>query len=151
MNEIQRIVDQLDRSRKGPAWHGPSVQEVVDGVDAVAAARRPIAGGHTIWEVAEHIAAWNDIVRRRIGGERVEPTDEMDWPPVRETSAEAWQKTRDRLAANHDALRAAIAGFAESRLDELRPGADSWYVLFHGIVQHNLYHAGQIALLKKAH
>jgi len=54
------------------------------------------------------------------------------------------------MAANHEGLRAALASFPESRLDEVRPGAESWYVLFHGIVQHDLYHAGQIGLSKKA-
>jgi uncharacterized damage-inducible protein DinB len=150
MTEIERIVDQLDRAWRGPAWHGPSVQEVLEGVDAAAAALRPIPNGHSLWEIAEHIAAWDEIVARRIEGEAVQPTDEQDWPPVRETVDAAWQRTRDRMAANHDRLRAAIATFPEARLDELRPNAGTWYVLFHGIVQHELYHAGQIGLLKKA-
>jgi uncharacterized damage-inducible protein DinB len=150
MKEIERIVDQLDRAWRGPAWHGPSVQESLEGVDAAVASRRSIAGGHTIWELAEHIAAWEEIVRTRIEGNAVTPTDEMDWPPVRESSAEAWQRTRDRMASNHDRLRAVFAAFPDGRLDEVRPGADTWYVLLHGIVQHDLYHAGQIGLLRKA-
>ena len=150
MKEIERIVDQLDRAWRGPAWHGPSVQESLEGVDAAAAARKPIAGGHTIWELAEHIAVWEDVVARRIGGEKVQPEGDLDWPPVRETGDAAWQRTRDRMAATHDRLRAAIASFPDARLDEERPGAGTWYVLFHGIVQHDLYHAGQIGLLRKA-
>lgn len=150
MKEIERIVDQLDRAWRGPAWHGPSVQEALEGVDAVVAARRPLSGGHSIWELAEHVAAWEDIVRIRTLGRSIQPTDEQNWPPVTEITPEAWQRTRDRMAANHEKLRSTLAAFPDERLDEVRPGADTWYVLFHGIVQHDLYHAGQIALLKKA-
>ena len=151
MNEIERMVDQLDRAWRGPAWHGPSVQEVLTGIDAAAAARRPIPGGHTIWEITEHIAAWEDIGRRRIEGEIVNPTDAMDWPSIDEFSAESWQRTRERLAGGHERLRRTIAAFPEDRLDQMRPdGETSWYVLIHGIVQHDLYHAGQIGLLAKA-
>jgi len=151
MNEIERIVDQLDRAWQGPAWHGPSVQEVLAGIDAMAAARRPIPGSHTIWEITEHIAAWEDIGRRRIEGEIVTATDAMDWPPVSDFSAESWQRTRERLAAGHERLWRTIAAFPEDKLDQIRPdGETSWYVLIHGIVQHDLYHAGQIGLLAKA-
>jgi len=151
MSEVERMVDQLDRAWRGPAWHGPSVQEVLAGIDAASAVRRPIPDGHTIWEITEHIAAWEDIGRRRIEGEIVEPTDAMDWPPVSDFSAESWQRTRERLAAGHDRLRRTIAAFPEAQLDQLRPdGETSWYVLIHGIVQHDLYHAGQIGLLAKA-
>ena len=151
MSEVERMVDQLDRAWRGPAWHGPSVQEVLAGIDAASAVRRPIPDGHTIWEITEHIAAWEDIGRRRIEGEIVEPTDAMDWPPVSDFSPESWQRTRERLAAGHDRLRRTIAAFPEAQLDQLRPdGETSWYVLIHGIVQHDLYHAGQIGLLAKA-
>ena len=151
MSEVERMADQLDRAWRGPAWHGPSVQEVLAGIDAAAAARRPIPDGHTIWEITEHIAAWEHIGRRRIEGEIVTATDAMDWPAVSDFSAESWQRTRERLAAGHERLRGTIAAFPEAKLDQIRPdGETSWYVLIHGIVQHDLYHSGQIGLLAKA-
>jgi uncharacterized damage-inducible protein DinB len=75
----------------------------------------------------------------------------MDWPPVIDFTDEAWRQARERLTAGHVQLRQVIAAFPEARLDQMRPdGETSWYVLIHGIVQHDLYHAGQIGLLAKA-
>jgi hypothetical protein len=83
--EVERIQDQLDRSFRGPAWHGPSLMELLRGVDATRAARRPLPHAHSIWEITLHVSVWEDVVRRRIEGEAVEPSGEQDWPPVRDT------------------------------------------------------------------
>ena len=153
MSEIQRIVDQLQRAFEGNAWHGPSVTEVLAGVTAHGAAAKPVAAAHGIWELVHHIAAWEAIVRRRIEGEViVEVADEEDWPRVDDTSEAAWRVSLDELERGHELLRDAIVGMKESRLEETVPGKDhSFYVLVHGVVQHDLYHAGQIALLKRAY
>jgi uncharacterized damage-inducible protein DinB len=152
MSEIQRIEDQLRRVFEGNAWHGPAVRELLDGVTAAQAAGRPLPNAHSIWEIALHMATWERVVHRRLQGETVAdlPT-EQDWPPVRDTGEDAWrQAVRDLERANHD-LRAAIARSDEARLADMAPGKDhSVYVMLHGIIQHDLYHAGQIAVLKKA-
>jgi uncharacterized damage-inducible protein DinB len=152
MNEIQRIEDQLRRAFEGNAWHGPAVRELLADVTAAQAARGPLPNAHSIWEVALHMATWESVVRRRLQGETVAnlPT-EQDWPPVLDTSEAAWrQAVRDLEQANHD-LRTAIAQSTEARLTDMAPGKDhSVYVMLHGIIQHDLYHAGQIAILKKA-
>ena len=102
MREHERIADQLRRSVEGDAWYGPSLREALDGVTAERAAARPIAGGHTIWELALHISAWADVVRRRLEGEKIAEPDEGDFPAVKDTSEQAWQQTvaglEDRLA-----------------------------------------------------
>ena len=149
MSEVDRMLDELVMAYQGPAWHGPSVREVLDGIDAATAARRPIADAHTIAEIVEHVAAWEDIVRRRIGGEKVEVTDEMDWPRAG-AGAEGWARTLERLDRGHHALRDAVRAFPETRLDEVSSdGRSTHYVLIHGAIQHDLYHAGQIAILRK--
>ena len=66
MSEIQRIVDQMDRAFAGDAWHGPSLEQVLDGISAEDASRHPIAQAHSIWELLHHVRAWNAIVRRRL-------------------------------------------------------------------------------------
>jgi uncharacterized damage-inducible protein DinB len=152
MSEIQRIEDQLRRAFEGNAWHGPAVRELLADVTAAKAAGRPLPNAHSIWEIALHMATWERVVHQRLQGETVAnlPT-EQDWPPVRDTSEAAWrQAVRDLEQANHD-LHAAIAQSNEARLADMAPGKDhSVYVMLHGIIQHDLYHAGQIAVLKKA-
>ena len=153
MTEIERIEDQLRRAFEGEAWHGPSVREVLDGVTARQAAAHPIGQAHSIWEIVRHIAAWDGVVRRRLEGETVETPTEVDWPPVTDTSEAAWLNALEQLRNNHTELRRTISRLDDSRLDELLPGVNNeWpaYVTIHGSIQHYLYHAGQIAVLKKA-
>ncbi len=152
MTETHRINSQLKRAYQGEAWHGPSLCELLDGVTAEQAAARPIAGAHSIWELVNHIIAWEQIAKRRLEGDPVKnPPDEMNFPPVTNTSESAWQKTLEQLADSNKSKREDVKQNEDSRLDELVPEADySNYFMLHGVIQHDLYHAGQIALLKKA-
>jgi uncharacterized damage-inducible protein DinB len=152
MSEIKRIKDQLKRAFDGEAWHGPSVSEVLAGVTAEQAAAHPVTGAHSIWEIALHICAWERIGRKRIEEwVPMEVTPEEDWPPVPETSEHAWKNALNRLRLNHLALEEMIVRLDETRLQDQVPGTPyNVYFLLHGVIQHDLYHAGQIALLKKA-
>ncbi len=152
MTEVERIVDQLRRAYEGEAWHGPPLKKILSGITAEQAARRVVPNAHTIWELVLHLAAWESIVGRRVAGEVVQPSPEQDWPPVRDTSDAAWKKALDALERGNLQLRQSIAALSDDRLKDRVPGKDndSIYILLHGIVQHDLYHAGQIAILKKA-
>lgn len=151
MTEAERITDQLRRAFEKHAWHGPSLQELLADVPAGKAARRPIPEAHSIWELVRHIAAWESVVRRRLAGERlVELSPEQDWPAVTDVSEAAWKQTMEELERGHLELRQAIARWPDTRLPEIVPGQKySFYVMLHGVIQHDLYHAGQIAVLKK--
>lgn len=152
MSEIVRMLDLLNRAYAGDAWHGPAVLEVLEGVDATRAAARPLASAHSILELTLHIAVWKDVVRRRLQGDAWQPTPEEDWAPPTGDSPASWAAARATLDASHRALAEAVAAFPEAALD--RPptpdGRRSAYLLIHGVIQHDLYHAGQIAILKKA-
>ncbi len=152
MSETKRIKDQLSRAFDGEAWHGPSVFEVLAGVTAEQAAAHPVAGAHSIWEIALHIWAWERIARRRIEEwVPMEVSPEEDWPPVSDTSEHAWKNALNRLRLNHVALEEVTIRLDDERLREMVPGTPyNLYFLLHGVIQHDLYHAGQIALLKKA-
>ena len=148
--EVERIRDQLRRAFAGEAWHGPSVLELLGDVDANRAAARPIAGAHSIWELTLHIAAWEKAAVRRLSGDRGELPDEENWPPVNDTSEAAWQQAIADLKNNNQQLQEAVARVKENRLDEpIIEGMSSVYITLHGAIQHDLYHAGQIAILKK--
>ena len=153
MTEIERILDQLKRAYEGNAWHGPSVRESLAGVTAAQAHARPLANAHSIWELIQHIAVWESVGRRRLEGDRaaIEISSPEDWPPADDTSETAWEQSKAALDRGHEALREAISRIREERLDEpILEGMSSVYVTVHGVIQHDLYHAGQIAMLKKA-
>ncbi|MGH9734530.1 MAG: DinB family protein [Candidatus Acidiferrales bacterium] len=152
MSEIQRIVDQMDRAFDGDAWHGPPLRPVLDGLSAEDASKHPIAGCHSIWEIVHHITAWNTIMRDELLGASAQITPEVDWPPVWDASEVEWQRAVQKLGDARSGLREVAKQFRDDQLDEQpsKRTTNSRYVMLHGIVQHDLYHAGQIAVLKKA-
>lgn len=151
MTEVERIKEQLKFAFEGKAWHGPSVMEVLGGVTAQQAAARVFPAAHTIWELALHIGAWEGACLTRLQGERADLSDAEDWPAVTETTESDWQQCRLNLLDGNRKLRKAIAGLDEQRLDvPILSGMPSVYTTVQGVVQHDLYHAGQIAILKKA-
>jgi uncharacterized damage-inducible protein DinB len=153
MSRIDSLADQLERSFRGGAWHGMAVAEALAGVDAAAAAAPPPGGAaHSIWEIVHHLTVWNDVPRHRIDGERLQNLPaELDWPPVSDSSAGAWQAAQAALADAHAALYARVLRLADGQLDDPVAGSDPtvWGMLL-GVLQHNAYHAGQIVLLRRA-
>ena len=151
MTETERIVDQLNRAFLGNAWHGPAVLEVLEGVTVEQATARPFAGGHSIWELALHIEAWVRAGRRRLRGDRAQLTDAEDWPALVGADEQAWKQTCQSIKQAQGELRSAILPLDDTRLEQpIIEGMSSVYVTLHGVIQHSLYHAGQIAILKKA-
>lgn len=151
MKETERIADQLERAFHGDAWSGPSVKDVLAGVTAEMAAQTPLGEVHSIWELVYHITAWLHIVRRRVGAENFVVTDEVNFPHVKDKSEESWTTSLALMAEAESELRKVILEIPESRLDEpaVSGVSDTVYLLLQGAVQHSLYHAGQIILLKR--
>jgi uncharacterized damage-inducible protein DinB len=156
-SEVSRLVDQLEREHGGEPWHGTSLVGILTGVSPEQAAARPLAGAHTIWELVLHITAWKGEVRRRLGGAPAGAPDEGDWPaPPSSPTAEAWRQALDALEEADRALVDTIARLPDEQLSELTNdprveagSADTYFQLVQGILQHDVYHSGQIALLKK--
>jgi len=153
MPEVSRILDQLHRAYEGPAWHGPALREILADVTYQTAARRPIPGAHTIWELVLHLTVWISVPTRRIAGAEI-PTlpPDQDWPAAPEPTDSGWDQALDRLAQAQRALEAEVRKLTDDRLREQVLGEVPYsiYTMLHGVVQHNLYHAGQIAILRKA-
>jgi len=151
MSEIANIVDQLKRIYEGDAWHGPALRELLADVSVERAAARPIAGAHSIWEIVLHIAAWENVFRRRLEGHPADEPEEGDFPPMVETSQEAWTQSLAKLDGAQEQLLKAVSLLPEARFQETVVGEDySIRFMLDGIIRHNVYHTGQIALLKKA-
>jgi uncharacterized damage-inducible protein DinB len=153
MSETDRIWDELQRSFEGnEAWKCPSLRDLLAAVTAVQAAARPIAGAPSAWELLLHTTAYEEVVRRRLGGEDVETLpDEKAWPKPVDTSAAAWLQAKLDFGEARRALRQAVAAFPDARLGEAVPRREyTFYVMLHGAIQHSLYHAGQIEMLMVA-
>ena len=156
MSETARIADQIRRAFHGDAWHGDSLLEILDGVAAAQAAAHTVKHAHSIWELVLHITAWDGAVRRRLTGVAVDLPDEQNFPSVMDPSEGAWGRALLNLKRIHDELVEAVKAFPDERLSEKVPGKGkepdwyNFYYMLHGVAQHELYHAGQIALLKKA-
>jgi uncharacterized damage-inducible protein DinB len=150
-SEASRIADQLRRAFDGSAWHGPALLELLKDVDAATAAGKPLADVHSIWELVLHIAVWDDAGLRRLSGAKWQPVGSADFPRVIAETDGAWRKAVAATRRTHETLVKTVAALPESRLWERVPGKRcDFYHMLNGIAQHELYHAGQIAILKKA-
>lgn len=150
MSETEGIADQITRAIHGDAWYGDGLIALLKGISAEQAAGRPITDAHTIWEILAHITVWVNIISRRLHGEPADATPEEDWPTLTDTSAQAWTDAVSACVVAHDQLAHEVRQLPLSRLEDDMAGHPSkLYSQLHGIVQHTLYHTGQISILKK--
>ncbi len=140
---------------EGGAWHGPSLMESLKGVEVGQAAARPIEGRHAIWEIVNHCTYWMESVDKTLHGEVMESIPETeDWVGMGET-AEDWTRDLTRMDQVYEKLQATISGF-DGDLDAM-VGAQfgenffqfSNRKMLHGVADHNIYHAGQVSILKR--
>lgn len=159
-NRIQLLLDSLDEGYRGPAWHGPSLHAALRGINHREAALRPARGRHNVWELAVHAAYWKYIVTRRItgaagptfrhsGGNWFVRPAKGDGSTDREL-ARAWRTDLELLAETHSELRAVTSRLTASALDRPSRGHQQTpSFMIEGIAMHDVYHAGQIQLLRK--
>jgi uncharacterized damage-inducible protein DinB len=144
------IAEQLRRAFYGDAWHGPALLELLEDVDAATAAAKLLPDVHSIWELALHIAVWDAAACRRLNGEKFQPEGLENFPLVPKPTEAAWRETVAQVRGSHDLLVEMVEALPEARLRERVPGKEyDFYFMLHGVAQHELYHAGQIAILKK--
>lgn len=154
---LTALRDELRRSLHGPAWHGPAILETLHDVSPREAQTRPVAGAHSIAELAYHALAWVEEVTRRLGGAAPSLPTRGDWPT--DDSALPLVESARLLRHAGDVLDELLASFPAARLVDLVGGPThdaptgtgvSYGDMLHGLAQHNAYHGGQVALLKKA-
>ena len=151
MSEIEFIVEQLKCAFDGEAWHGPALMEILEGVDVKTAAAQPVRGAHSIWELVLHVAVWDAATSRRLAGHKTQPAGLDNFPCMSKPSAQQWRTALAQLKRTHESLVKTVAALPDSRLNDRVPGKRyNFRFMLHGVVQHELYHAGQIAVLKKA-
>jgi len=147
--------------RKGYAsdpWHGPATADLLGDVPFAAAAARPVPDGHGIWEIVLHMTAWQREVVRRLGGAEPQEPEDGDWPAPPVPDQGSWDHARAELGASLEELATAVSSLSDEDLRELVGSARDRALgsgttraeMVAGVLQHNAYHSGQIALLRKA-
>ena len=152
-SECQRIADQLRQAFVGDPWLGPSLRFVLNRVTAEQASGRLTPGTHTIWELVTHIDFYLTRAAKAIRGEAMPwlAGAYADWPEIVEIHEDAWPTAVAELFEHAEDLAAEIAAMDDSRLSETVPGREyNFYYLLHGVLQHSVYHGGQITLLSRA-
>jgi uncharacterized damage-inducible protein DinB len=157
MSEREHISHELAQAHAGAPWHGSSRAALLADVTMDEALRRPGLAGHTIWELVLHMRAWTGEVARRVREGAPREPAEGDWPPMGAASDDAWQAAIDSLTIAHAELIASVRDMSEGTLDELVDGARDVPLgsgvthreMLHGLAQHDAYHSGQVALLKR--
>ncbi|HLF13823.1 MAG TPA: DinB family protein [Bacteroidota bacterium] len=141
----------IDEGYEVKTWHGPNLRGSLRGITALQAAGRPAPGRHNIWEIAVHAAYWKYIVRRRITGEKRGsfPLAGSNW--IRRPAPGAdWKSDLRMLDDIHHSMRRAVASLKDADLGKRPPGSKvSNAAIIMGIAAHDIYHAGQVQLLKR--
>ena len=150
MTQGEILSDDLRRSVRGGAWHGPALRDLLEGISAEEAKQHPIPNAHSIWELVLHIASWARIALRRIDGGQPAPFDGEDFPEARDFTEQHWDETRDAMFDSYEQLSSVVARMSDEELEKLAPKSErSIGAMVSGVSQHAAYHGGQIALLKK--
>ena len=136
--DAEILADQINRAFRGGSWHGPSVMEVLAGVSAHDA------------EIVLHMASGYALVLARVRGESAELQEDEAWPRVPDASPEAWGESQRALERLNQQLVGAVRSFSPEQLLQELGSEFTAYTQFCGAPQHDLYHAGQIVMLKKA-
>ena len=153
--EIAQLLAIFDQAYNKPSWHGTNLRGSLRRVTPAQAAWRPSAERHNIWEIAVHAAYWKYAVTRRFtdGARGSFPLKGSNWfrrPSTNDGDDKAWKADLQLLDDMHDALRGAVMRLTANDLPKTPPGKKvSNFALLSGAAAHDLYHAGQIQLLKR--
>lgn len=150
MSEVDRILTHYDAVLNGNAWHGDPVWPMLEAISAEQAAARPVPGVHTIWELVMHMIFWEEVAAQRLAGLAAGLVAERNFPAMPPATEQNWQKTLAEFQASNRSFRAALAKLEPGKLNELTAaGKRTYYGEAHGLIEHHVYHLGQIAVLKK--
>jgi uncharacterized damage-inducible protein DinB len=145
MRQTQRIADSYRATTVKAAWYGPSLAELLAQVSPELATTRPVPGSHSISELLQHLLLWNERISNTSDSNSLPPWEpEKDWaePPI------PWSELLSRWSQSRELLEERIRNFPIEDLAKQVPGRNYPYeTLFHGIVEHTIYHSGQIAMV----
>ncbi len=146
--EMERIIRMLEKTFDKHPWYGPSVMDILSEVTKTEASRR-VGQSHSIIELVLHMTSWRTFAIQRLRGDNdFEVSDDSNFP-----EPTSWDEALKKLKQSQAALVAAAREFSESKLGDLVPSSShkyTYYTLLHGIIQHDIYHIGQVQLIRKS-
>ena len=148
--ETQRIAEQLNFAYAGPAWHGPSIMDILNKVDAVKAGNK-LPNSHSIATIVFHMTAWRNFAIKQLQGyKQYDVSDAENFQSFQDLTEAKWNQLKGDLLASQNTLLGLLEKTEDPQLlDIVGNRKYDFYVLLHGIIQHDLYHLGQIVLLSK--
>jgi hypothetical protein len=150
---ISLLVEVLDQAFDRKGWHGTTLRGALRGLTPDEALWRPAAGRHNVWELTLHAAYWKYAVRRRLAGAAIGSFDRKpsNWPAISDPAdQQAWKRDVAFLDAEHRKLREVVSGLTPAALRLRTPrGVWTYAEEIHGVAAHDLYHTGQIQLIKR--
>jgi uncharacterized damage-inducible protein DinB len=145
MSQTQRIADSYRTATVKAAWYGPSLAELLAQISPELATERPVPGSHSISELLQHLLLWNERIRKTSASNSLPPwRAEKDWaePPI------PWKELVSQWSQSRELLEERIRNFPVEDLGKQVPGRNYPYeTLFNGVVEHTIYHSGQIAMV----
>ena len=152
--EVLVLLEMVDQAFDHRAWHGTNLKASLRGVSAKDAAWRPGKSRHNVWELAVHAAYWKYVARKRILGDKAPfPLKGSNWfarPEPGAATEKAWKADIAMLVDIHRALRATVASLSTAQLRKTPRGSRvNTRDLVVGVAAHDLYHTGQIQLIKR--
>jgi len=153
VREVDRVANLLAETYHGDAvglaWFGPALRPLLGAVSPTIATDRLLRNRHTIWEIVLHLTANIDFVLARLDGRELELSANDDWPPVPEPTVAAWEDALAALDARYETLLERVRGLGDAQLARPVVGRQyDLYAMLHGIIHHNVYHTGQMALIR---
>jgi uncharacterized damage-inducible protein DinB len=151
-SDLAQLLFLIDTAYDRVSWHGPNLRGSLRGLTPPQAAWRPAPGRHNIWELVVHAAYWKYAAWRRLTGAKQGsfPLEGSNWLPRPGGAARELRADLELLEAMHRTLRDAVAALDPGMLDRRPPkGTVTARALVTGVAAHDLYHAGQIQLLKR--
>jgi hypothetical protein len=150
---IELLLEIMDQAFDRRGWHGTTLRGALRGVTPAEALWRPGPDRHNVWELTIHAAYWKYAVRRRLAGEAAGSFERKpsNWPDIPDPAdLKAWKRDIALLEAEHRTLREVVSGLSAADLERRSPkGVWTYAEEIHGVAAHDLYHTGQIQLIKR--
>ncbi|GAA4307548.1 DinB family protein [Compostibacter hankyongensis] len=152
--QIRHLIHDLQNTYAGDPWYGDSVTKILGDITPDIAFARPLPGRHAIAELLAHLVGWREFLNRRLQGDArfaIAQTESFDWTRTHPDPEKAWPMLLEALESGQQQIIAGLEQADDTLLDTQVPGRNyDFRQLIQGVIHHDIYHAGQIAILKKA-